>query len=87
MRVWKSGRSSGVTRGEVVALGTTINVGLGGGTMLVLRTKSLQRRWPNRETVVPWCWTTNIGPSGCCLRDPNKATLCNRITRFAKSWE
>lgn len=79
MRVLKSGRSSGVTAGEVVALGATINVALGGGTIA---------RFADQIVTTP---LAQPGDSGSLVLDDQhravgllfagseQATLCNRI--------
>lgn len=79
MSVCKSGRSSGVTRGHVVALGATLNVGLGGTTVA---------RFTDQIVTTPMA---QPGDSGSLVLDDNneavgllfagsdEATLCNRI--------
>lgn len=79
MKVLKSGRSSGVTSGEIVALGTTINVGLGGGTIA---------RFADQIVTTPMAAPGDSGSLvlddkhravGLLFAGSQQATLCNRI--------
>lgn len=79
MKVCKSGRTSGVTRGEVVALGATMHVGLAGGVIA---------RFADQIVTTP---LAEPGDSGSLVLDQRrravgllfagseKASLCNRI--------
>lgn len=79
MKVVKSGRTSGVTRGEVVALGATLDVGLGGGVIA---------RFADQIVTTPMAEPGDSGSFvldeqhravGLLFAGSDKATLCNRI--------
>lgn len=79
MRVKKSGRTTSITKGEVLALGATLNVGLGGSTVA---------RFVDQIVTTP---LAQPGDSGSLVLDAHnnavgllfagsdKTTLCNRI--------
>lgn len=87
MKVCKSGRSSGVTRGEVVALGATMNVGLGGGAIA---------RFADQVVTSP---LAQPGDSGSLVLDERmravgllfagseQVTICNRIQAVCEALE
>lgn len=79
MKVLKSGRTSGVTHGEVVALGATLDVGLGGGVIA---------RFSDQIVTTPMAEPGDSGSLvvdqrhravGLLFAGSEKATLCNRI--------
>lgn len=79
MRVKKSGRTSAVTLGEVVALGATLNVGLGGGTVArfcdQIVTSPLAQPGDSGSLVLD----AHNNAVGLLFAGSDKTTLCNRI--------
>jgi len=79
MKVMKSGRTSGVTYGEVLALGATLNVGLGGGVIARFADQIVTTAMAEPGDSGSLVLDERRRAVGLLFAGSDKATLCNRI--------